>query len=85
MSDTIIPFYCGSQYGDWSDANCCRCRKGYNEDKPAEQGRCDIEWALIEACVGDGRIPLPIAERMGALENRGRYGWQCGEFEEKEP
>ena len=84
MNDTMRPFYCGSQYGDWTDANCRDCRKGADPDNPPLCCGCDIEQALLEAYCGDGRIPLPIARRMGAVQNRGRYGWTCGEFEEKE-
>ena len=78
------PFYCGSQYGDWTEANCYHCAKGADVDNPPVVCECDIEQALLEAYCGDGRVSLPIAERMGATEHKLHYCWQCGEFVEKE-
>jgi len=70
------PFSCGSQYGDWTSANCERCTK-------AAEGyawpTCEIEAALCEAYCGDGEITDRIAARMG--ESKGRYNWPCGEVE----
>lgn len=63
---------------DWEAINCGRCKKA----APAEElPTCDIEYALGEALIDDGTVSEDIAERMGHLKNRGRYGWPCGEVE----
>jgi hypothetical protein len=86
---THRPFHCGTQYADWSDANCGRCTKGADRDNPPARCPCDIEQALLEACFGDGSVSLPIAERMGSLEanepgQAPRYCWPCKEWEPTE-
>ena len=53
--------------------------KAADRDNPPARCPCDIEQALLEAYWDDGRIPLPIADRMGRHE--GRYNWPCGEWE----
>ncbi len=77
--DTIRPFSNGTQFMDWTAANCDRCAKAADRDNPPRRCPCDIEQALLEACMGDGMIPLPIADRMG--RDQGRYNWKCGEWE----
>ncbi len=80
MSETTIqPFSNGTQYGDWTDNNCRSCKKAADPDNPTARCPCDIEQALLEAYCGDGRIPLPIAERMG--QHEGRYSWACKEHD----
>ena len=72
------PFHCGTQFGDWTSANCDRCKKNAEPDKP-ESWVCDIQVALLEAYIGDGEISDEIADRMGRHE--GRYCWPCKEVE----
>jgi len=77
--ERIIPFSNGSQYMDWTYRNCDRCRKQAPTEVSLDEIPCEIERALIWAMVDDGKIPLPIAERM-KLDKRA-YTWPCGEFE----
>lgn len=81
MSDKIRPFSCGTQYVDWTDANCRRCVKGADPDSPPARCPCDIEQALLEAYFDEGKVSLPIAQRMGVLSHEGHYNWKCGEWE----
>jgi hypothetical protein len=78
MSDaaTVRPFSNGSQYGDWTDSNCATCRKAAKDGGPVA---CEIELALVTAYVGDGVIPLGVADRMG--RDHGRYVWPCMEHD----
>ncbi len=77
----VRPFPCGSQYGDWTDANCRRCRKGADVENPPARCGCDIEQALLEACFGDGDVTTEVAERMGRKPSEDRYNWPCRELE----
>jgi hypothetical protein len=79
MSDGVRPFYCGSQYADWQMANCDSCTKQAPPDVSLDEMPCEIERALSWACVDDGKIPLPIADRMGRAD--GRYNWPCREHD----
>ncbi len=82
------PFDSGSQFGDWSNSNCCRCTKAYeaNDDKYV----CEIEQALFDAMFYDGDVSEDIAERMGYLDNSPlrqqgfSYVWPCKEWEPTE-
>ena len=75
---TIRPFDSGSQYVDWTACNCDRCTKStYNEAKTP----CDLEYALLAACFGDGEITADIAQRCGLNDNAGGYVWPCTEVE----
>ncbi|HMF18954.1 MAG TPA: hypothetical protein VKE98_17230 [Gemmataceae bacterium] len=67
MSDTMQPFYCGTQYMDWQSANCDRCKKGTDWSNMPPAFRCDIEEALSLAAIREGSIPLPIAEQEKQL------------------
>ncbi len=69
MTETARPFSCGSQYGDWTEANCGGCRKAADPDHPPAICPCEIEQALLEAYVGGGRVSLAIAGRMGQTAN----------------
>ncbi len=78
MSD-VHPFSNGTQYGDWTEANCDTCSKRADRDHPPETCPCDIEQALLYAYVGTGTISADIADRMGRSE--GRYNWPCKEHD----
>lgn len=40
------PFHCGSQFADWQDRNCYRCKK-FNEEAPSiADAKCEIDVAL---------------------------------------
>lgn len=80
---SVRPFSSGSQYENWSDANCGGCTKSDYPDELREPP-CPLELALLEACFGDGEVSDDVASRMGATENRGRYCWRCKEREPKE-
>lgn len=82
MADSARPFSNGTQYLDWQGGNCCRCSRMAPDGATLDDVTCEIERALIEAVFGDGRIPLPVAERMGQTEWGGRYTWPC---KEKDP
>jgi|GEM_PF-3873415 len=71
-TERIHPFSNGCQFGDWDDANCCRCVR-YDD--------CDICRALTEAMCGDGTVSAEIARRMGYFAREGAYNWPCGEVE----
>jgi len=73
---TVRPFDSGTQYIDWTNANCDRCKKStYNDAKPV----CDLEYTLLAACFGDGKITPEAAQRCGLTGNEGRYVWLCAE------
>jgi hypothetical protein len=87
MSDTV-PFACGTQYDDWTEANCEGCKKAFGplyEGGPWEDAdmECEIERALFLAWAGDGRIPSAIGERMGCARWDGHYNWPCPERDPK--
>lgn len=82
---TVRPFSCGTQFGDWSESNCRRCKKNCDLVPVGEPPPCDIEAALLAAYVGDGMVTAEIARRMGMTEeNEGCYVWPCGEWEPTE-
>jgi hypothetical protein len=77
--ESVIPFYCGTQYGDWTMNNCDSCTKAAPPEASLDEMPCEIERALVWACLDDGRIPLPIADRMG--RGGDRYTWPCREHD----
>lgn len=77
----IQPFYCGSQYGDWTSSNCDRCKKGANRLGPDALPTCEIELALGEAYILSGNVTADIAQRMGYTDDGMAYTWPCGEVE----
>ncbi len=79
MSDRVYPVSCGTQYGDWTDSNCRQCIKGADIDNPPAVCPCDLEQALLVACFDDGTVGVEIGTRMGAVQNKGCYGWECPE------
>lgn len=77
----VTPFYCGTQFMDWQESNCCNCKK-YNPDPETGleiEGECTILDALGIAAIDDGTVSVEIAKRMGYGENA--YIWQCGEVD----
>lgn len=78
---SIIPFSNGSQYADWQSCNCERCQKSVTVTDPGgdQWPTCEIESALLEADIFDGRISDEIAQRMGYDQER--YVWPCGEVQ----
>lgn len=76
---TVRPFSNGTQYMDWQCSNCDSCKKQAPADASLDKMPCEIEAALVLACLGDGRIPLPIWDRMGHDEQR--YVWPCKEHD----
>jgi len=81
---TVRPFDSGSQYVDWQCRNCFKCAK-YDPDQ-ADPDRCRIDFEIGMAYIGDGQVPLEIAQRMGAplgLFPR-PYSWPCPEREDRD-
>jgi hypothetical protein len=74
----VRPFDSGSQYVDWTDCNCDRCAKSTYSDAKMP---CDLEYALLAACFGDGKVTPETALRCGLTANERRYVWQCNEVE----
>lgn len=78
----IQPFSTGTEYMCWNEINCCHCRK-YNPDAVTSDEGCDIEIALSFASIGDGTIPISIADRAGRNPYQHiTFGWKCTEFEQ---
>jgi len=75
----IHPFYSGSQYADWTICNCARCSKGAHLLGPDALPTCEIELALGEAYILDGKVNAEIARRMGYAAEGWAYTWQCHE------
>lgn len=77
------PFSTGSQYSDWEDRNCEKCRLGY--DHHEEMFCCDIQEHLGLALLSDGEISTNFADRMGYYKNNPpktegfSYTWDCPE------
>lgn len=69
--DTVRPFSCGSEYGDWKLNNCERCAKFTTPPS------CDLESALAQAYFGNGKISQEIADRLGVKTDT--YKWFCKE------
>ena len=83
MTKKVHIFSNGSQYGDWKESNCVRCKKSSYHD-PEDDGTkfpldCDIESALMLAYVGDGMVTEEIRQRSGC--EPGHYSWRCTEAE----
>jgi hypothetical protein len=70
----VRPFSNGTQFMDWENANCSRCKK-YSEDASS----CDLVTALTFAYFDDGTISAEHAQRIGY--DSGAYSWMCGEVE----
>lgn len=78
----VSPFDSGTQFIDWTEANCNRCNKGVHRlNDESAWPPCELEAALTTACFDDGYIPLSIAKRIGMKEDEGRYCWPCAEVD----
>lgn len=78
QKNKITPFYCGTQYGDWTGSNCDRCKKAaplYGDST------CEIELALHIAYLSDGEVTEEIAKKMGYFDNEDKEIWMCPEVE----
>ncbi len=75
----VRPFSCGSQYADWQESNCERCKKREAADMVSTS--CDIDADLTGAYIGDGEVSEDIAKRMGLLDNQNEYNWMCPEVD----
>jgi hypothetical protein len=73
------PFSNWSNYSDWQDSNCERCKK-FNPDQASPEA-CSIDFEIGKAYFGDGTIGEDIARRMGLIDHPREYVWQCGEVE----
>lgn len=63
----ITPFANGSEYLSWLEGDCYKCEKYAPNAMSIEDGACEIELALSEACMGDGTIERTIFDRMGKV------------------
>jgi len=75
--ETERPFDSGSQFADWQARNCERCVKWDEND--ADPEKCDLDYAIGSAYIGDGEVPVEIARRIGRREGEARYTWDCPE------
>lgn len=64
-SSRITPFSNGTEYHIWLECNCCKCEKYAPDAMSVEDGACEIELALSEACLSDGTVESSIFDRMG--------------------
>jgi hypothetical protein len=86
LQERFHPFSNGSQFMDWQESNCCRCKK-YNVQPDTgleREGDCTIMDALGLASITDGSVDESTARRMGYLEGNkeaGDYIWMCGEVD----
>lgn len=76
-AEEICPFSNGSQFSDWQDRNCHRCRK---YDVETFTGECDLDLAIFEAWAGEGTVSAEIGRRMG-YPGPLVYSWDCPERE----
>ncbi len=77
---TYRPFSNGSQAADWFGSNCDRCVKSGDAGE-AGSSACTIFEAIHDAASEDGTVSPEMAERMGLIENKGKYVWMCNEVE----
>lgn len=84
----VYPFSNGSQYVNWTCANCERCTKQADPDASFDKMPCQIEAALAYASIDDGSVTEEIAERMGVnfwkSKDKFLYNWPCPEYRNKE-
>ncbi|MHB0967422.1 MAG: hypothetical protein ACYC36_13315 [Bellilinea sp.] len=72
------PFSSGTQFADWTENNCRRCKRYGTKPDPE---KCEIDFAFGDAFWGDGSVSEDIAKRMGYLDNQRSLVWRCNEFE----
>lgn len=76
--DVVHVFSNGTEYMDWSDRNCGRCAKGYDDE--AHDWRCPLEKAIGEAMFdADAGMDRELALRAGLASWPRKE--QCPEFE----
>lgn len=66
----------GTEYRDWEDANCYRCRKSGCERGDLDEyqwGKCELQDAVVNTALYDGRIPLRIMARFGGTATSALY------------
>jgi len=73
----LIPFSNGTQFLDWQECNCCRCKK--YKDWFIEELTCDLQKAIEDSSCGDGTVSEEIYKRLGA--GTGKYCWKCPEVD----
>lgn len=79
MSKRIRPFSNGSQYTDWEERNCSRCKLDMPET--GKRFRCPLQKALTLAYWGDGTISETEAKGIGLDESDPpHYTWACASF-----
>ena len=69
----IKPFSNGTEYMDWRDNNCSRCKKDCEVVGDTYITHCDIEEAISLGTI-TGQVPDKIYERMGLPDS-----WDCPE------
>lgn len=79
MSEKFYPFSNGSQYNDWQDSNCERCKK-FDQDQ-ADPSKCEIDFEIGKAYLGDGSVSKDIANRIGFFDHQRSYVWKCPEVD----
>ena len=84
MAERVSLFSTGSQFADWTSKNCDHCKKAMAEN--ASRYTCDIEKALWDAYMSDGKVDKAIAHRAcyhPSAGGIGYYNWPCDEVESK--
>lgn len=76
------PFFCGTQYLDWQNHNCCQCAKISDEqwerDAGPEWGLCEIFDAISEGMHASEVFTEEMLARMGYEErDLPLYVWDC--------
>ena len=75
----MSPFSNGTDFMIWKFDNCDRCALGYSDAE--SRWPCTIEHAMDVAYIGNGDLPVSVAERIGRQDG-GRLNERCAEFKE---
>jgi len=78
MAKKHKPFPTYNQFAEWISRNCDSCKKGF--DKKRRRFRCDWEWKLCRAAIGNGEIAEKVAKAIGYLDSERCDLWQCSEW-----
>lgn len=84
----IRVFDTGTQFADWEMRNCDQCWKSFaNQPRQRKDGKskCELDYELTAACMGDGRISPQVGERIGYKPGAQIYTWDCPERETERP